>query len=104
MPRSEDGRQILFSRDGSAAIQTEFNNAIQPIAEEFKSAQNTVDGLHEWWKGDTADAFVEKFADTKQKVNNELNSWLEENVADMKRIETAKYNHEGIQTQRIRGF
>ncbi|MCL2146653.1 MAG: hypothetical protein FWH52_02485 [Synergistaceae bacterium] len=99
-----DDRRLRFSRAGSAAIQKEFEKAISPIAEAFKSAQNTVDGLHEWWDGETADAFVSKFAETKQKVNDELNKWLESNIALMKKIEEIKFSNEAANAQRIRSM
>jgi len=95
--------QMEFSRSGSEAIQAEFTKAIGPIEETLNSIRQNVDTLHEWWKGDSAAAFVDVFEEMKKNVHNELTGWLEANKALMRSIENVKFEGERQLASSIRG-
>lgn len=91
--------RLEFSRAGSTAIQTEFSNALAPMDTTFKNLQTEVETLREWWKGESADAFLKLFEDVRLEIEGEFKKWLESNQELMRQIEKIKFNGEGALAQ-----
>ena len=96
-------QKIRFSRTASAEVQYAFVKATEPIDTALQAAENSVNSLRDWWEGDSADAFVEKFSETRKNVKDEVEKWLDANKQLMKKIEERKFSNEQELGKRIRG-
>ena len=95
-------RQQRFSRSGAMEIQNEFERATAPIIETLDSVKVLVETLREWWKGDSADTFVEESNKMRSDVEREIRTWLEANKNLIRSIEEIKFSGDRLLSNAMR--
>ena len=68
-----------FDFDRAADLQSKLKGEISAIIDTLNKTQNMVEGVREWWKGGSEEAFIRNFEKTKKEVIRGLEKWLEEN-------------------------
>ena len=68
-----------FDFDRAADLQTKLKGEINAITDRLNKTQNMVEGVREWWKGGSEEAFIKNFEATKREVVKGLEKWFEEN-------------------------
>ena len=83
--------RLSYSRSGSSAIQSEFQQAVEPVKASCKSVTNTVETCQTWWKGGSSIRFVQLCNDVRQDIERELASWLESHQRLVNEIGNRKF-------------
>ena len=96
--------KLKFSTSGSADIQAAITKSIGPINELLESIKNDVDSLKSWWIGESADAFIEKSDEMREKVAQELAGWLESHKKLTQEMEQRKFANDSTTASNIRNW
>ena len=100
---SRNRNQLEFSKTGSQAIQQQIVRSVEPIRETMIQIGRQVEESREWWRGESADAFLTLFEETSREITQEINEWLEANRELMAKIENIKFEGERGLAGSIRG-
>ncbi|GHU50695.1 hypothetical protein AGMMS49975_02240 [Clostridia bacterium] len=69
-------QQFDFSK--ATELQGKLKNEISSITDTLNKTQTMVEGVREWWKGGSEEAFIKNFENTKKDVIKGLDKWLAE--------------------------